>query len=175
MVFSWTSPDTHCSVGRSASDFELGLDFSRLSFDDLSCLFIQMQRTQRHWSGDTSLRAVFTALCAALEDAAATTAAQPIHTPNCLSNFGKVVCFFATLDQAHLRGPIRWTMSHRNLALVLKSLLPFIDPAYTTKLAVALHGPAAYGGVVDQIERLSHGVAHAMADVEPGQHLHARQ
>jgi cytoskeletal protein CcmA (bactofilin family) len=142
---NWTNtPESH-SGGAAQSPA------TPVDFDQLSRLFIGMSRTRRSWEESSAARELFHALAVSL-DCAAAAAHEPLQTRRRLTEGGKVTRFYREIDQASLRGPLKWRPSSKTFDILPRLLRPWVLANYVKRLTAALKGPVAYQAVADEMQ-----------------------
>ncbi len=126
---------------------------SGAEFDQLSRLFVGMTRTRRSWEAEPAACKLFHALAQAL-DQAAEAAHEPIAARRRLADVGRVAHFYREIDQAQLRGPLKWRPQVQWLSGLPRLLTPLVMAFYIRRLASVLTGPVAYQPIADEIEAL---------------------
>jgi cytoskeletal protein CcmA (bactofilin family) len=121
-------------------------------FDQLSRLFIGMLRTRRSWEEQSAARESFHELAVSLDRAAAA-AHAPLQIRQRLTEGGKVTRFYRELDQASLRGPLKWRPSSKPFDLLPRLLRPWVLANYVKRLTAALKGPVAHQAIADAMTR----------------------
>jgi cytoskeletal protein CcmA (bactofilin family) len=157
-------------LGRAAlpmadADGGLGVqvqDLSGAGFDQLSRWFIGLVRTRQNWEDSPAACELFEAVAVALDQAAAV-AHEPLDTRARLVNGGKVACFYELIDQAALRGPLKWRPPTKRYAMLPQLLMPLVLKDYARRLAQAVKGPVAHQPIINEISVLRAELAVATA------------
>lgn len=126
---------------------------SGAEFDQLSRLFVGMTRTRRSWEDTPAACGLFHSLALAL-DQAAEAASAPIEARRRIADVGRVACFYREIDQANLRGPLKWQPSSQRFAGLPRLLTPFVMAAYVRRLTAMLKQPVAFQPIADEIAAL---------------------
>lgn len=138
----------------AAAEGQGGLaDLSSAGFDQLSRWFIGMLRTRREWETSSAARDRFDALALALDQVAAA-AHEPIETRRRLALGGKVAYFYDSIDQACLRGPLKWRPPSKRYAVLPRLLTPLALVDYARRLGIVAKAPVSYQTIADEIGAL---------------------
>jgi cytoskeletal protein CcmA (bactofilin family) len=139
---------------------------SGAAFDQLSRLFVGMTRTRRSWEETPAACELFHSLAVVLDQAAAA-AHEPVEIRRRLTDVGRVAFFYREIDQANLRGPLKWQPPRQRCAGLMNLLTPVLMVGYVRRLTAMLKEPVAYQPIADEISALQ---AHAIAAEAMAQH-----